>query len=387
MSWRNALRPASFRGVSFYVSEATIGAGRRLARHEYPQRDLPYLEDMGRKAREYKVEAYILGSDYMRGRDALLAAVEKAGSGQLVHPWHGTVVVVVQDCQLSEGTASGGYAKFSLTFVEAGKREAPVVTADTRGKVVKAQSRLRAAVESAYAKAMDLAAVPVSLVQDAMEGLNALREVEGVAAALAQGSYGAAINALLPVNVATALAEPVSAVRGFFALAGSIGDVSGLLSFNRASPPASTATAVKRNAQRQQMVLAVRQAAMERRVTDLLVADYASVTDAQQARALLVAAVDTVLLHPALDQQSAQAVMDFRTAALAHFQAITQQLPVLFSAENRRVRPALVIAHEHYGDGWLKYGREASLVARNKVRHPGLVPVGTLQLEVLRASA
>lgn len=387
MSWRDALRPASFRGVSFYISEATIGAGRRLARHEYPQRDLPYLEDMGRKAREYKVEAYILGSDYMRGRDALLAAVEKAGSGQLVHPWHGTVVVVVQDCQLSEGTASGGYAKFSLTFVEAGKREAPVVRADTRGKLVKAKSRLRAAVEAAYAKAMDLVAVPVSLVQDAMEGLNELREVAGVTVALAQGSYGAAINMLLPASTAVALADPIAAARGIFALANSVGDVSGLLAFDRTTPPALSATAMQRNAQRQQMVLAVRQAAMERRVTDLLAANYASVSDAQQARVALVAAVDAVLLHPALDQASAQAVVDFRTAALAHLQTVTQQLPVLFSVENRRVRPALVVAHEYYGDDWLKYGREATLITRNKVRHPGMVPVSALQLEVSRAVA
>lgn len=387
MSWRDALRPASFRGVAFYVSEATIGAGRRLARHEYPQRDLPYLEDMGRKAREYKVEAYILGSNYMRGRDALLAAIEKAGSGQLVHPWHGTLVVVVQDCQLSEGTASGGYAKFSLTFVEAGKREAPVMRADTRGKVIKAKSRLRAAVEAAYAKAMDLVAVPVSLVQDAMEGLNELREVAGVAVALAQGSYGAAINALLPGNVSAALAEPVSAVRGFYALADSLVDVSGLLNFDRPSSPAWSPVAARRNVQRQQMVLAVRQAAMERRVSDLLTVNYATVVDARQARVQLVAAVDAVLLHPGLDQQSAQAVVDFRTAALAHLDTLAQQLPALFSVENRRVRPALVIAHECYGDDWLKYGRDATLITRNKVRHPGLVPAGTLQLEVMRASA
>ena len=72
---------------------------------------------MGRRAREYSIEAFVLGSDYMRARDALLEAIEAPGAGQLVHPWHGTVNVTVAAASLNESTERGGMAVFSLTFV------------------------------------------------------------------------------------------------------------------------------------------------------------------------------------------------------------------------------------------------------------------------------
>jgi len=57
VSWRDNLRPASFRGVAFEVSEHTVDLGRRFAVHEYPLRDAAEIEDMGKLARTYSVEA------------------------------------------------------------------------------------------------------------------------------------------------------------------------------------------------------------------------------------------------------------------------------------------------------------------------------------------
>ncbi|MFX9939048.1 DNA circularization N-terminal domain-containing protein, partial [Acinetobacter baumannii] len=65
MTWRDQLRPASFRGVPFHVTQATGTFGRRSVTHEYPFRDLPYVEDLGRRARTLRIEALLLGEDYM----------------------------------------------------------------------------------------------------------------------------------------------------------------------------------------------------------------------------------------------------------------------------------------------------------------------------------
>lgn len=141
MAWRDNLRQASFRGVKFNVDSSGLSIGRRIARHEYPQRDIPYPEDMGRRAREYKVEAFVLGdpagdNDYMVPRDALIEAIEKAGPGQLVHPYYGTVAVTVfGEVTLSESTREGGMAKFTITFLEAGKQEEPKTSDDTEAKL------------------------------------------------------------------------------------------------------------------------------------------------------------------------------------------------------------------------------------------------------------
>ncbi|MBI4800430.1 MAG: DNA circularization N-terminal domain-containing protein [Desulfarculus sp.] len=40
MTWRTQMQPATFRGAGFLVKGHNGEAGRRLAVHEYPERDL-----------------------------------------------------------------------------------------------------------------------------------------------------------------------------------------------------------------------------------------------------------------------------------------------------------------------------------------------------------
>lgn len=48
MTWKDRLQDASFRGVPFKVEEESAGTGRRVETHEYPNRDKPYTEDLGK---------------------------------------------------------------------------------------------------------------------------------------------------------------------------------------------------------------------------------------------------------------------------------------------------------------------------------------------------
>nr|MDM8590005.1 DNA circularization N-terminal domain-containing protein [Escherichia coli] len=48
MTWKDRLQDASFRGVPFKVEEESTGTGRRVETHEYPNRDKPYTEDLGK---------------------------------------------------------------------------------------------------------------------------------------------------------------------------------------------------------------------------------------------------------------------------------------------------------------------------------------------------
>ena len=132
MAWRDRLRPASYRGAAFQVASHTAeAAGRRAAVHEYPGRDLPYAEDLGRRASEYTLQAYVLGPDYDRARDALVAACALPGAGRLVHPWLGERQVVCTGCTVSERTDEGGMARVTLRLVEAGAARYPADTPDT----------------------------------------------------------------------------------------------------------------------------------------------------------------------------------------------------------------------------------------------------------------
>lgn len=134
-TWRDKKRPASFRGVNFYVNGQNSQVGRRTVDHAFPLRDQPYTEDMGRKPQVFSFDAFVLGPRYDIERDALLKACSQVGPGVLVHPDSGTLKVICQSCACSESEEEGGIARFSLTFREAGTRDFPAKATDFKDQV------------------------------------------------------------------------------------------------------------------------------------------------------------------------------------------------------------------------------------------------------------
>ena len=118
MAWRDSLKRASFRGVHFEVEQHSMSGGRRVASFEYPQRDTPYVEDLGAKQRSFSVDAFVIGSDYMTLRDNLIKALETKGSGVLIHPYLGTMTVVAEGYSMDESPSDGGVARFSIDFIQ-----------------------------------------------------------------------------------------------------------------------------------------------------------------------------------------------------------------------------------------------------------------------------
>lgn len=133
--WRARLRPASFRGVPFHVEVGGRSAGRRLAFHEYPKRDTPYTEDLGRRGLAIPVTGYCIGPYFLDERDELLDALDAEGAGTLVHPTLGEFLVKVGPCASQERRERGGYVEFEMQFFEAGDDDAFDVEDDTQDQV------------------------------------------------------------------------------------------------------------------------------------------------------------------------------------------------------------------------------------------------------------
>lgn len=131
MTWRDTLLPASFRGVPFEVEGHEHETGRRVAEHEYPNKDRGFGEDMGRRLRRYRVDAFLLGDDYPARRDALLDACEKPGPGTLVHPFLGEHTVNCRGVAERETARKGRLCRLELDFVEHGRADRPVARPDT----------------------------------------------------------------------------------------------------------------------------------------------------------------------------------------------------------------------------------------------------------------
>jgi prophage DNA circulation protein len=133
--WRSGgLLMASFKGAYFHVEQQGRSSGRRTVVHEYPKRDTPYSEDMGRHAIRYQMTGYVIEMDrrnelnYQVAKNRLIRALESEDAGQLRDPYmpateHLEFAALLFMCErytVTETRERGGYAQFEMMFVEAG---------------------------------------------------------------------------------------------------------------------------------------------------------------------------------------------------------------------------------------------------------------------------
>ena len=122
--WRDRYQLARFRSASFHTNLDARSSGRRGAVHEYPKRNEPYAEDMGRRARRFSITGYCIGPDYLIRKDALIKALEEDGPGalRLPLPYEGRdMEVLCLGYTVTETQERGGMCGFEMEFVEAGK--------------------------------------------------------------------------------------------------------------------------------------------------------------------------------------------------------------------------------------------------------------------------
>lgn len=151
MSWKDNLQDASLRGIAFKVDSDEATFGRRVQVHEYPNRDKPWAEDLGRATRRFSVQAYLIGDDFFEQRNRLIEAIEKPGSCTLVHPYYGEMTVVVDDAvRVSHSQSEGRMCRISFSFVESGELSFPTAGLATGQKLSSSVSFLDDAISSAF---------------------------------------------------------------------------------------------------------------------------------------------------------------------------------------------------------------------------------------------
>src|SRR5688572_1564338 len=112
--------PASFKGVSFYCTEADVEGGRRGAEGEFPFGEHTAYADLGRKIRVYHLTAYFREDNHVGDSNALFRACESPGPGMLVHPTRGAVMVACRSIKVKDSLeSSAGETSAEMEFVEA----------------------------------------------------------------------------------------------------------------------------------------------------------------------------------------------------------------------------------------------------------------------------
>ena len=414
MTWKDELRPASFRGVAFKVDSADSAHGRRQAVHEHAQRDVPYTEDLGRKAREFTVEGLILGKEYFGPRDALIAACETAGPGILVHPYRGEINVVCRGLSVRESAGEGGLCRISMTFLEAGEASFPSASVDSVNAISKAANTLTVDAEQGFVEKYFTAGFP-AFVRDAAAsqvkgitdflgdpGFNLAGEVDAASDfyySVRNLAADAADLVLTPVRLAQRIIGVVTSIRSAF---GSFADFSpSLSSLSGGGSSARGANSYKvlnkligqvqtpydgltQTPSRQQQATNhnamnefVRQVAIGELSKEAVVTDFESIQDATKTRNEIIELIDAESETTANDS----AYMDLgnlHTEVVRGIPPAEQTLPQLITYTPKATLPSLLVAYQVYGDA----SRADEIARRNKPRHPGFLPGGDA-LEVL----
>lgn len=404
MSWRDELRRvkladgreligASFRGVPFFVEAADRDGGRRLVVHEFPLRDDPYVEDLGRRARSFRVDGYVVGDAYVRQRDELLAALEdSSGPGELVHPYFGVRRAVCANVAVREAIADGGMARISIEFVEApAQGAAPTEETALPEQVAASADAAVVAAEAEFGSSYDASGLPSFALDSAETAFT--NAAAALGAALAPVVHDtqelAALNGQLHVLTAeaSALVRAPAEILGAFrstitglaeTAAGAPGDmVDALLEAYAADlgppAPATTATRQRERANQDALTGALRQLLAIEAARLVPEVAFESIDEATAARdriaaileELAAAAGDT--MYPALVTLRADLVRAVPgDATFARIITVEQRAPI----------PSLLLAYRLYGS----VEKEPDIVTRNRAPHPGFV---SGELEVL----
>lgn len=132
--WRLQLLPASFGGAQYHVEQQARSGGRRVVLHEYPKKDTPYAEDMGRAATRYQITGYLIGPNYHLAKRALMRVLDSSTGAPLVDPYiPEPKVCICERYSVSETRERGGFCTFEMAFTEVGT-PGNVGAADTAGQ-------------------------------------------------------------------------------------------------------------------------------------------------------------------------------------------------------------------------------------------------------------
>jgi len=394
--WKERLQKGSFRGVEFQFETNETEIGRRVAVHEYPLRDIPYIEDLGKKARVFSIEVYVIGNDYMTQRDALIEAIEKPGPGVLIHPTLGQVNASVQSARgPRESNREGGLASFSVTFIESGENKFPDSSVNTGFKVSDAASKVRGSFIDDITARYAVSSLPSFLTSEASTLLtdnltfiksNLLTSVgiDDVSSVLFE-SIDAAID-----NVAVDVLNPLLVVDSYLNI---IDNIEAAVTESREQYnvlmkisefgidiPAineTTDTRTKHQNNQASFLSFVQGGALSKAAEAAANIDFTHYDEAITIRDGIADQLDD-LADTADDINVFHDLQDLRSAVVDDITTRGADLAKIVGFRPKATLPDLVIAHRLYGDA-----RQFSIINdRNSVRHPSFI-TGGVELEVL----
>lgn len=412
-TWRDQMLPASFRGISFLIPQASVPVGMKVQLHEFPQRDEPYAEQMGKQAQIHRLVCWIVGDDCFERRDKFMEAVQTPGAGELVHPWLGRMQVKAGEAELTHDFKQGGMAAFAVTFYPDIPLKFPTAKVNTQQQVVKASDSLLDSALARYKSAM-------AKVDQARLGLARLRNSLSGVYTVIQQQFSTIIGAFTNLtgfvqslmNAPDSLSSLFSSYFSEFSVDDYLGDDSGssyrnsvatatqqteaVTSINTVSDSggvdAAAASQATANLVQDALLVQVALIISEMPVASQPVSTATVSSVEQQAvqpivRPEVPVADDVIELRDNLNEAIFQASLKadpehymvlntLRQTIVKHLTAVAESGVRLVEITPPETLSALVLAYRRFGDAT----RESEVVQRNRLRHPGFVPARPIKI-------
>lgn len=391
MAWYDNLQPASFRGIPFKLDNVEVGIGRRQQTHEYI--DAPdgsgkakaYAEDLGPATQTFQVRGYVVGPDYMTARDALIKALNERGPGQLVHPFRGVIDVQAGECSYSEDNRQGGFASFTMSFTEAGRKQYPTVSIDKLFGVDNAALGVAGATIKNFTDTFktlqlpefvrDIASADVGKFSTMLLGF----DFPGASLDLVSGFIRDAnylqVNAYRlirdPADLANRITGLIQQIRGI--MGSGTGEKSTTfdpLTKYTSTAPANTSTPSQAQAVTNGDAITdlIRDTAIAEQSSSAVRGVYESYDEAVEVRDDTLAQIDAQA-ETATDDVYV-AFQELRAQVVNALPVEEENLPRLATVRLAETQPAIVLAYDLYDDT----SRDTEIVGRNHIPHPGFLP-------------
>lgn len=377
---------ASFRGVPFFVDSSTRTGGRRYAKKEFIEGEIPKVTDLGKVGNKFTVEGYVLGADYMIHRDALLSSLQDiAGPGSLVHPYFGRGIrVQCGTVTINETKSNGGIATFTIELEHAPRFTSRHVVVNLNGVVESVAAFTLVQNRSDVNTAMVIAGQPAFALESLSEKLTVVTEALKFALSplvfvtqelakmtqrldilSSQASSLVRTPGVVVDNLSEAIQTLVETVKE-----SRVGVVNALLDAfsvdSIADALGDTPARVQERLNQVAFSLALRIVLVSEASRIAIGITFVSIDDAIATRTRLVDAIDVLVATAGIDTYPA--LVSLRSSVL---RAIPGEETLARISEFSLAvdTPSLVIAYERYGST----DREQDLVARNKRAHPGFM--------------
>lgn len=393
-SWKANLRPASFRGKKFFVDSSQYTGGRRVTFHEFPNRDKPFPEDLGKVGETFKIDGYILGDNYFDLKKDIKEAANTEGPGELVHPYFGTMQVQCGAFSIDEVRGEGRYAKISFQFYEAGDNRFPQQVDDKQSVLEDSAANALGKSKGAFDKKFSILGAP-GFVVDSARG-----QLSGAMDAIQKATVGVRTTTNTVSNLAFSIRNAKAQLTDLMKFPGKLSknlqDSFALLQEAINKPvdlyranstmfayTASTLAPFMTPARKQEsknndaITQFMRQNAVVNATLAASVVPFDSVSAASAVRDQLHDEMESISLATD-DDDVYQAFQDLRANLVKTIPDLDAQLPNIQSVFLENTSNSLVVSYDLFENP----DSEADLILRNKIKNPAFI-VGGTTLEVI----